>query len=74
MIYSLLFAAASIYAGLLSTPAGREFADKRTAESVVIGVSLVLVALRFRSGTDCVKARRTTHSGDVHNCDFVGHF
>jgi hypothetical protein len=47
MIYFLLFAVSSCYASLLSTKPGRKFADTHTAESVVLGVALVLAALRF---------------------------
>ena len=45
--YSLLFAASFGYAALLNTSEGRRFADDHTAESVAIGVALVLAALRF---------------------------
>lgn len=45
--FALLFGAASVYAAILSTPEGKRFATERTAEAVVIGVTLVLVALRF---------------------------
>lgn len=45
--FALLFGAASVYAAILSTDKGRVFATERTAETVVIGVALVLVALRF---------------------------
>lgn len=45
--FALLFGVASTYAAILSTDKGRVFATERTAETVVIGVALVLVALRF---------------------------
>ena len=37
----------SAYAAALNTSAGRRFTDEHTAETVVIGVSLVLAALRL---------------------------
>jgi hypothetical protein len=46
-IYVILLGAASAYAALLSTRPGRKFADERSAESVILGVGLVLAALRF---------------------------
>jgi hypothetical protein len=46
-VYLVLFGAASAYAALLSTARGRAFADERTAESVILGVGLVLAALRL---------------------------
>ena len=46
-IYTLLAAITSAYTAALSTPAGRRFTDEHTAETVVIGVSLVLAALRL---------------------------
>jgi hypothetical protein len=45
--YSILFGAASAYALALSTRPGRKFSDAHTAETVVLGVGLVLAALRF---------------------------
>lgn len=45
--YGLLALASSAYAAALSTDEGKRFATERTAETVVIGVALVLVALRF---------------------------
>jgi hypothetical protein len=47
MIYLLLFVSSTAYAAALSTDKGRAFADTRTAETVVLGVGLVLAALRF---------------------------
>jgi hypothetical protein len=47
MIYLLLFVSSTAYAALLSTDQGRKFADTHTAESVVLGVALVLAALRL---------------------------
>jgi hypothetical protein len=47
MIYLLLFVFSTAYAALLSTARGRAFADERSAESVILGVGLVLAALRF---------------------------
>ena len=41
-----LAAITSLYATLLNTPKGRHFTDSHTAESVIIGVGLVLSALR----------------------------
>jgi hypothetical protein len=46
-IYVILLGAASAYAALLSTRPGRKFADERSAESVILGVGLVLAALRL---------------------------
>lgn len=46
MIYMLLAAVASLYATLLNTPKGRHFTDSHTTETVIIGVGLVLSALR----------------------------
>jgi hypothetical protein len=46
-IYTVLFVSSTVYAAALSTDKGRKFADERSAESVVIGVGLVLAALRL---------------------------
>lgn len=45
--YLTLVSLTSIYAALLSTRRGAVLVGERTAESVVLGVSLVLVVLRF---------------------------
>lgn len=47
MIYILLGLASGVYASLLNTPAGRIFAKERTAESTIIGTSLVLFFCLF---------------------------
>jgi len=41
-----LAAITSLYATLLNTPKGRHFTDSHTVETVIIGVGLVLGALR----------------------------
>jgi hypothetical protein len=47
LTYMILFGAASAYALALSTEPGRKFSDDHTAETVVMGVGLVLAALRL---------------------------
>lgn len=47
VIYILLAALASAYALLLSTDQGRRFTDEHTAETVILGVGLVLGTLRL---------------------------
>lgn len=45
--YGLLALISSAYAAILSTDEGRRFTEQHTAETVVIGVGLVLAALRW---------------------------
>jgi hypothetical protein len=46
-IYVALSLVALAYSLLLSTPRGKQFTDDHTAETVVAGVGIVLLGLRF---------------------------
>lgn len=46
-MYLIMLMLSSIYAGLLATKEGQQFAKERTAETVMLGTGLVLLVARL---------------------------
>lgn len=46
-MYLIMLILSSIYAGLLATKEGQQFAKERTAETVMLGTGLVLLVARL---------------------------